>query len=434
MGASMNPMLARIIAAMGAGAFGQLVSIVIQVGSLPLFLMLWDTQRYGTWLMLSAIPAYLSMADVGMVSTAGNRMTMAMARGQVEVANRVFHSATVFMMLVITLVAVISGAVLLSGVVNWPTDHVLALWFLILSVLIALFSGLSDTVFKASGRYAQGTIFGNLLRLAEWGGALLGLVLVGSYASVAAGGLLVRAVGLIVIMVQASRRARGLRWGWQHACRKDVLEMMRPALSFMVFPLSNALTYQGGTLLVGYMFGPSAVTVFNAGRTLSRVAVQITSVLAHALWVEFSRLFGLSKLGELNQVYTHAIRTGAVTSIVLSVVLFALAPWLLHQWTHGRVAFMPVLMAILLVYAATAGIWHVPRVLLMACNQHVSLAHWSLAAAVLMLVSSYLMGLRWGIAGVGAGMLISEMAIAGISLFLAASLLRQPHEDKVFAS
>jgi len=70
----------RIIAGMGANSFGMAITIGIQLISLPLFLHYWNTSTYGVWLMLSAIPAYLSMADVGMVTAAGNRMNMAADR------------------------------------------------------------------------------------------------------------------------------------------------------------------------------------------------------------------------------------------------------------------------------------------------------------------------------------------------------------------
>ena len=73
-------MIRRIISGFGANAFGQTVSIVIQLFSLPLFLYYWDTSTYGAWLILSAVPAYLTMADVGMVNAAGNKMTMALGR------------------------------------------------------------------------------------------------------------------------------------------------------------------------------------------------------------------------------------------------------------------------------------------------------------------------------------------------------------------
>ena len=76
-------MLRRIAFGFGANAFGQIVNIVIQLFSLPLFLLYWDMSTYGSWLMISAAPSYVSMADVGMVHAAGNNMTMAMGRSDV---------------------------------------------------------------------------------------------------------------------------------------------------------------------------------------------------------------------------------------------------------------------------------------------------------------------------------------------------------------
>ena len=57
-----------------------------------------------------------------------------------------------------------------------------------LSVLAALFTGLSEAAFKATGRYALGTSMGHLIRLGEWLGGLIGLLTVGSFPAVAMGG------------------------------------------------------------------------------------------------------------------------------------------------------------------------------------------------------------------------------------------------------
>lgn len=430
----MNKMLSRIMAAMGAGAFGQAVSILIQLASLPAFLLCWDTHRYGTWLILSAIPAYLSMADVGMVAAAGNLMTMSVAAGDSQKANRVFHSATVFMSLVCVLVSTLSGVVLATGLTGLPSDQAFALWLLILTVMVALFTGLSEAVFKATGRYAQGLMWGNLLRLVEWGGALLGLLLVGSFTAVAAGGLIARTSGLLWVMYKASQKTGGLGWGARHATVEGVRAMIKPAVSFMAFPMSNALTFQGATLLVGYLVGPTAVTVFNTARTVARLAVQVTAIFAHALWAEFSRMYGASDIGQLQRVYVHAIRMGVVSSVALSGLLYVSAPWLLSVWTHGRISFVPDLVGMLLVYAAVAGAWHVPRVLLMACNQHLNLANWALASAALMLALSYVFGVRWGMTGVALAMLLSELAMAAITYVLATDIFRLQKTTRVWAS
>lgn len=424
----MSPLIRRVVAALGANAFGQAINIVIQLASLPLFLHHWDLATYGTWLMLSALPAYLSMADVGMVATAGNRMTMALAQGQVTQANTVFQSALVFTVLTCTGLALLTLPAVLWAPLPGLTDGDmrLALAALLCGVLLALFGGLAEAIFKATGRYALGTTLGTLTRLLEWGGWMLGLLVWGSFTAVAVAGLCARLLGVLGTSLLSRRDSAGLRWGWSHAQMAEVRAMLKPAVSFMLFPLANAISFQGITLLVGQQFGPAVVTVFNTYRTIARVAVQVTATFGHALWAEFSRLFGLGGASAVRPVYQRSLLMGLVLSFGLSLLLCVAGPELLRVWTHGAVAFDASLMALLLAYAAVCGGWHVPRVLLMATNQHVGLAQWSLAAAALAFGLSHALGQAWAIQGVGLGMLLSELAIAGLCLVLAHRLVRAP--------
>jgi O-antigen/teichoic acid export membrane protein len=424
-----NPLWQRVVAALGANAFGQGVNILIQLASLPVFLHVWDTADYGTWLMLSALPAYLGMADVGMVATACNRMTMAVGRGDGAEANRVFQSALCFMLITCGSLAALSLAVVLLDPMHWlaDADQRMALAALMLGVVVTLFGGVAESVFKASGRYAQGTMYSNLVRLAEWGASIVGLLAVGSFTAVALGALLVRVAGTLWVMAACSAGSHPFRWGLTQARRSEVVAMIKPAVSFMAFPVANALTFQGGTLLVGHLFGAAAVAVFSTYRTLSRVAVQITGIFGHSLWAEFSRLYGQSGAIGVASVYRRAATAGSALSMLLSVALYVASPWLLAMWTHGRIGFQPVLMATLLAYAAVGGSWHVPRVLLMATNQHVGLAQWCLAFAVLTLLLAWAMGSTMGLGGVGTAMLLCE---AGIALVCVAHARRltQPRE------
>ncbi|RZL02118.1 MAG: hypothetical protein EOP36_08830 [Rubrivivax sp.] len=417
----MSPFIRRVVAALGAHAFGQAVNIVIQVASLPLFLHRWDVATYGTWLMLSALPAYLSMADVGMVATAGNRMTMAWGQGQAALANTVFQSALVFMLLTCTGVALLTlPLVLLAPLPGLDNrDERMALAAMLCGVLLALFGGLAEAIFKATGRYALGTTLGTLVRLLEWGGWMLGLLVWGSFTAVAVTGLCARLVGVLGAGLLSRRDSAGLHWGLAHAQGTEVRAMLRPALSFMLFPLANAISFQGITLLVGQQFGPAVVTVFNTYRTIARVAVQVTATFGHALWAEFSRLFGQAGAAAVRPVYQRSLLLGLALSVGLSLVLCAAGPELLRLWTHGAVAFDASLMVILLAYAAVCGSWHVPRVLLMATNQHMGLAQWSLLASVLAFGLSHALAQTWSIDGVGLGMLLSEFGIAGLCITLA---------------
>jgi O-antigen/teichoic acid export membrane protein len=415
----------RIIAGMGANSFGMAVTVGIQLASLPLFLYYWDTATYGVWLMLSAIPAYLSMADVGMVTAAGNRMTMAMGRGDADEANRVFQSAQYFMAVTCGCLAAVSVPVVLWAPLPWLEnwDQRLALAALVLGVLAALFGGLAEAVFKATHRYAHGTLLGNLVRLGEWAGSIIGLILGGSFAAVAMSGLAARLLGTVAGMLLAGRGANGLRWGVRHARRAEVFAMIRPAFSFMIFPLSNAISFQGVTLLVGAMFGPVAVALFNTYRTIARVAVQVTAIFSHALWPEFSRLFGQGGGAAVNALFQKSFLLGALQAAGLSLLLYFFSPWILELWTHGRIEFVPGLMLLMLLYAATGGLWHVPRVLLMATNRHAGLAGWSLVAAAMMVALARLLGETMQMQGVGLAMVFSELFIVVACAWLAFRML-----------
>jgi O-antigen/teichoic acid export membrane protein len=414
-------MIRRIIAGMGANSFGMAVTIGIQLASLPLFLYFWDTATYGTWLMISAIPAYLSMADVGMVTAAGNKMTMAISKGDTRDANQFFQSAQVFMAITCGAIAVL--VVPLFLLVPLPgvdtIDKRVALTALSIGVLVSLFGGLAEQVFKSTLRYATGTIWGNYIRVGEWLGCMVGLAVWGNFAAVALAGLAVRLIGTLLLMMMARRGTYGLSWGTQDAARSEIRSMFVPAVSFMAFPLANALSFQGVTLLVGVMFGPIAVALFNTYRTIARVAVQVTAVFSYALWPEFSRLFGLSATAELSRLFRRSAILGTAQAISLSLLLYFLAPWILRTWTHGAIDFSPTLMLLMLLYAAIGGIWHIPRVLLMATNQHISLANWSIAAGALSVGLAWLLGNKLALDGVAVAMILSEVAIATICTWLA---------------
>jgi len=72
----------------------------------------------------------------------------------------------------------------------------------------------------------------------------------------------------------------------------------------------------------------------------------------------------------------------------------------------------------MLVYAAIAGAWHVPKVLLMATNQHIDLSYWAVFAAALSVLLAFILSVRLHLNGIVIAMLLSELFVAIICLFL----------------
>jgi O-antigen/teichoic acid export membrane protein len=274
----------------------------------------------------------------------------------------------------------------------------------------------------------------NVVRLGEWLGFMVGLAAVGSFAAVALTGLTVRVVGTSICMTLAVFRQHGLSWGFRAADGSEVRSMLRPAVSFMAFPVANALSFQGITLLVGAMFGPVAVALFNTYRTLARVAVQVTAIFSHALWPEFSRLFGQNTKHALSDLFKRSYVLSATQALLLSVVLYLLSPWLLQIWTRGAIEHVPTLMALMMIYAAVGGIVHVPRVLLMATNQHAGIASWSIIVSVLSIGLAWMIGTVLELNGISAAMLASEFLMAVVCSWLAYNSIAPRKKTKILAS
>jgi hypothetical protein len=60
-----NTVRSRLFRGASATALTPIVTAVIQLAAMPCFLHFWGAAKYGDWLILSAIPSYLSLRDLG---------------------------------------------------------------------------------------------------------------------------------------------------------------------------------------------------------------------------------------------------------------------------------------------------------------------------------------------------------------------------------
>jgi O-antigen/teichoic acid export membrane protein len=416
----------RVVAGLGANASGQVVSTVIQLASVPAFLHVWSVDQYGHWLLLSAMPAYLALGDIGLGTVAMNRMTMLHATSQHEESRSVFQTA-------LLMTSILSAALfVLTCIPVWllPLDMFMppgsrgAMTLLVLGSLLNLYTSLFDAVFRASGEFARGTYLINLGRLLEWLGGLAALLLGGTMVAVALGSLATRVVTMLVLQRMASRRFPLYPWGFANASSEELRKMLRPALSFLSFPLGNALTIQGMSVVVGTTLGPAALAVFNTYRTLSRLPIQLLATFSRAIWPEISRRFGAGDLHVLRRIYRQGTVLSLVACAAACAVIFGAGDWALRIWTSGDIPFEPSILAAFLLTAFGNCAWQVGQVVLSATNTHERLAATYLGAAALCIIVSAIMPTSLGLIGAVAAMGLFEAIMFFSSHRLVISLIR----------
>ena len=277
----------RLIHNWGTAAVAPVVSVLVQVGSVPLLLHAWGAARYGDWLLLSAIPSYLTLSDLGFGAASGSDMSMRVGANDRRGALQTFQSSWVL----VTAVSV--AALLLACLSVWwvPWQRWLKLSsvsspqaaaiLLVLAayVVVAQQNGVTESGYRCDGHFAAGSFWNTILRLAEAAATTTVAVLGGGLLAVAFTCLSVRCLGTIGYALLLRHKTPWIRYGIRHARVETIKQLAAPAFGFMAFPVGYALSLQGVAIVIGVLLGPVAVVAFSTLRTLSRLSVQLIGVI-----------------------------------------------------------------------------------------------------------------------------------------------------------
>ncbi len=409
----------RILRGIGANALGQAVTIVTQLLSVPMFLAAWGPERYGTWLMVIAVPVYLGLADLGFTGVAVNRINMSIAAGNQRAAVVCYQSALALLLAIGALlagVAMLLGAAFGNAIQGWTGlaggAAVLAMLMIAIQVSTYMLALLSHGVFWSAGRYAEATMWFNLFRLLEFGALAAGVLLFdGGFLLLLTLLAFVRVLLVIVMYRRMMAFASWARVGVSAFSRAEVREMLMPALALNAFPIGNALNMQGMVLCAGFVFGPAFVAYFSAMRTLSRIPYQLGQLISQALSPEIGRLYGQRNATALRALFRHALTASVGLASACGVFLYIAGEWICQLWTHGKIAPIHPDYSWLLAAAVVNSLWHTASVMVTSTNNHARLSLVYLASNAAGLLIAVVGGKLFGQAAVSFGVLATELLI-----------------------
>jgi O-antigen/teichoic acid export membrane protein len=403
----------------------------VQVLSVPILLHRWGATLYGEWILLSAIPTYLAMSDIGFGSVAGNEMAMLVTCGKRDEALNVFQSASLFITSISLVVASILGlGIWLLPLDRWLQIHTLSiheariiLLFLGFSSLLTLQEGLLHVSFRCVGKYALGTTAKSVVQLGMFSGIVLSVLLGANPIQVAVLISATSGIGTLALWGLLRSQIDWIRYGVRHARLATIRRLLWPSVSFMSFPVSNLLNLQGILIVVGHLFGPIGVTTFSTARTISRSVLQGLQLINASVWPEISAAYGSGSLSLLRKLHRTScqISIGLCMCITLVVAVFGNRVW--SVWTLSKLQTDPILLNILLIQMLLGSLWFTSLVVPAATNNHQEIAKVVLVASAMSLVLSYpLMKVDFlGLRGAAISLVLGDIFIA---LFVLKTSLR----------
>jgi len=390
----LNQVFKRIYASVGANMSGQAITIFIQLASVPIFLSYWSLETYGQWLMLTALPTYFALSDFGFLTVIVNRMTIFSGEKNTAKVKSLFHSA-IFLCLVINtfaLLAVIATVFVVDVGVLSNLDNKLALILLVNTAVLSLSSRLIDAVFRSQEEYALGVHILNAIRLFEWCLLIAGLITWGSFFAAAACLFLGRVIGLYFSIFFAQYRHRYLTWSIKKASKTEIEELIKPALAFMSFPVSNAMLFQGMTLIIGTIFGPAYLVMFNTYRTVSRIIVQGVNVIASSVGPELSRQFGEGNFSAVNIIHNKGRKFTIALATISCCFLMMFGQELLYFWLGDKLEYNHIIFLGFVLAAFLNAIWYMEMVYLTSLNRHGEIAKKYLLTSIFIVFVLFVVG------------------------------------------
>jgi O-antigen/teichoic acid export membrane protein len=388
---------------------------------------------YGEWLMLAAIPSYLSIADGGFAGAACRKMTMRSGAGDRSVTLKVFQSTWILLMMVSVVAFFFAfGVAHFAPLGSWLGFSAMgdyevkaALLFLVVHVLVGFHGSLLNGGFWVAGCYPNAMYFISITQFLEFAGLAVAVASGGGPVQAAMGYLVGRLLGTALMWIGQRRVSPWLQYGVSHATIKELRRLVAPAFASLAFPLGNALNIQGIRLVVGLVLGPHAVALFVPLRTLSRLVMQPAAVINRLIEPELAFAYGAGDSALFKRFFTRSCQFAIWGCLTACFFVGPGAYWIFPEWTGGKLPMHWPTYLILLTGVLINSIWNTALMIPYATNRYGQIAKYytlvyGLGAATL----SYIGAVGFGMVGAALALLIVESVMAAIIVHSTLHLVR----------
>jgi O-antigen/teichoic acid export membrane protein len=407
----------RILSGISANLFAQAANVGIQIIGIPVLLHYWGVAYYGEWLLLFSIPSYLGMSDLGLGTVATTEVSMAVARGNYELALRIFRGAF-FSIISFGLIAcaLFSASVWILPFHQWlnlkqigVNELNLTFSFLIVYVFGTIFLSLPLGMYRSIGHYGRGQIVSTGFRIAEFLG-LLALVMTGSGVMlVSAAYAAIRLCFICFVWFDIRRKATWLKINRYSYEWPIIRPLFIPSFSMFISNMGQTLVTQGIVTIIGIKLGSVQLVLFSTVRTLCNFSKQMIGIVNLSLFSEFSISKGQKDLETSRRLHIRSVQANIGLTLISVIGLKVLGPWILSIWTKGVVTDPGFFFSLYLVYLLINSFWFGSWNMLLGCNQHFKVTLHYITLSLLSLIAIYLFAPGNGLEIIPVILIISDL-------------------------
>jgi O-antigen/teichoic acid export membrane protein len=381
-----------------AHGLGPATTLFMQVVSVPLLITHWGINIYGEWLLLSAIPVYLVMCDLGVERSSANEMVMACTNGDRKKAVALFQSASVFILAIAISVMLIIVLVVLNFDfrkifnISQITQYDSSIIILSLSVVVLLNQqeGLIAAAFRCEGKYAYGIFLLNIVRVAESMGVIAMVLIGGSAKNVAIIMAIVHIVGIFFLRISLKKVSPWINYGKKYISIGILKEITKPSLGFALIPLAGVMSIQGISIIIGSILGPVVLATYSVVRTYARSGYIIIGLLVNSTIPEITTAYAEKKYYLVKDINKKLNFICLSILLVINLLLLSFGPEIIHLWTKGNINIDRYYLGLILIAIQINYISFIGQSVLSGMNKNLEIGFFYLILSILNMISAYI--------------------------------------------
>jgi O-antigen/teichoic acid export membrane protein len=401
------------------GIWSKVSTLLFRIIQVPLLLSFLGVEGYGLWLVISSLPSWLTLANMGFGSVSANEMSIAMANGDVNRARKIL-SSTVALIFSISVIGILL-IVLIAPFIPWetfiklPASRHNELTYTIILLSSSVFLSFTTDVLSGRFRAARRAHVSMLLDSFKPWLELLLMVIVLRFSiryDYLALSLLLSMIGYLIINTWLSGRSLpSLAFSIKDIEVSQFRLLFKKGIAFQAFPLGNALLFQGNLLVIQGILGPVSVALFATTRTLVRSINQLMEMVNAIIWPELSILIGTNDLVKAARLHRIGVGLTVISSVVCVLAMSVFGRSIYELWTGRAIGLPQQLLVLFLLPIIFNGVWYTSSVVHTSCNKHEGLAIRYLIASVLAIIACSVLSYYQGVEGAALSTLTVDLIL-----------------------
>lgn len=386
------------------------VSIVVNLLMVRVLLNTLDAERYGIWMTLSSLVAWLGFFDVGVGHGLRNKLAAALAKGDTAAAQS--HISTAYLSMIAISTLLLAVALLLAFNVSWsmilnaPASmenelQALAAWVVSL-FLVQLFLKLLNSIMLAMQMPAASafiTTLGQAVSLA----AIAIVIQFDLPADLTTLGFIIFASPVAVLFVASAILFIGPYAQYApspSAFQKAVVwDIFALGIQFFLIQITALLLFETSTFLIAQTCGPSCVTEYSVAYKYVGVVYMLFTIVTTPYWSAATEAY-VKRDMEWIAKSLRFLNILWVLFVLFGIVLVSAAGPIYKIWLGMALSADPPLLAAALVYYLLLMRWAIFGSILNGIGKVRLQFYITVVEAVVHVPLAYLLGRLWGVFGV----------------------------------